>query len=138
MSFEITFKDAPDYIHATVTGTNSRDAVAEYLIAIRAETEKRDCFRVLIEELLEGPRLGAMEVFSLASEGSMKALGKFEAIAYVDPKMGKMAEFAETIAVNRGMPVSVFNDVDAAREWLVQQKPGASEQKIFLDSENLE
>jgi hypothetical protein len=79
-----------------------------------------------------------MEVFSLVSEGSMKALGQFEAIAYVDQKMGDMAEFAETIAVNRGMPISVFNNTDDAQKWLTQQKPGASEQKIFFDRKNTE
>ena len=34
----------------------------------------------------------------------MDAMGIFEAMAYVDPQMGQMAEFAETVAVNRGMP----------------------------------
>jgi len=132
MTYNISFEENPTYLHATITGTNSRETVAQYLQDIQQECGKQNCFRVLIEEHLDGPRLDAMEVFSLVSEGSMKALGKFEAIAYVDEMMGEMAEFAETIAVNRGMPMSVFSNVDDAKAWLVQQKPGASGKEIFL------
>jgi len=135
MTYKITIEQNPTYLHATVTGSNSRDTVTQYLSEIQQECSKRNCFRVLIEENLEGPRLDAMEIFALVSEGSMKALGKFEAMAYVDQKMGEMANFAETIAVNRGMPISVFDNVDDAKEWLSQHKPDASGQKIFFDRE---
>ena len=131
MTYKIIIEQNPTYMHATITGANSRDTVSQYLHELQQECSKRDCFRVLIEECLEGPRLDAMEVFALVSEGSMNALGKFEAIAYVDQKMGEMAEFAETIAVNRGIPVSVFENVDDAKGWLSQQKPGTAEQKVF-------
>ena len=133
MNYKITFEDEPTYFHAKVTGSNSQNTVLRYMNDIYEECIKRDCFRVLIEEQLDGPRLDGMEIFSLVSEGSMKALGRFEAIAYVDENMGDMAEFAETISVNRGMPISVFDNVDDAKNWLTRQKPGASGQDIFLD-----
>jgi hypothetical protein len=86
--------------------------VAAYLRDVVEECRTRNCFRVLIEERLEGPRLQLMDVFSVAAEGAMMALGVFQTIAYVDERMGKMAEFAETVAVNRGMPVraDIFMD----------------------------
>ncbi len=120
MSYQITFDVEPGYIHAKVTGINSRETAKRYLDDIRQACVERDCFHVLVEECLEGPRLGAMEVFSIVSEGSIKSLGQFEAIACVDQKMGETSEFAETIAVNRGMPVTVFNNTDDAREWLLK------------------
>lgn len=136
MPYEVSFENYADYIHATVTGTNSRDAVIEYMADIRNECTNCDCFRVLIEEKLEGPRLQAMDIFSIASEGSMKALGLFEAIAYVDEKMGEMRSFAETVAVNRGMPIATFSTLAEAKNWLVNQEPGVDEQKIFWDPDN--
>jgi hypothetical protein len=45
--------------------------------------------------------------------------------------MGDMAEFAETVAVNRGMPIAIFNDVESAKEWLSQQRAGSDEQNFF-------
>ena len=133
MSYQVNFEKFPNYIGATVTGTNSRAAVSQYMEEILAECARRDCFRVLINEMLEGPRLDVMEVFSLVSEGSMKALGRFDAIAYVDEQMGSMADFAETVAINRGMPIAVFDTVEEAREWLSQHQSASGERNIFQE-----
>jgi hypothetical protein len=132
MSYQVTFETGKNFVNATVTGTNSRTVILEYMTDILTECARQECFRVLIEERLDGPRLGAMDVFAVAAEGSLKALGQFEAIAYVDEKMGDMADFAETVAVNRGMPVAFFNDVENAEEWLSRQISGSAEQDIFL------
>jgi hypothetical protein len=79
-----------------------------------------------IEERLEGPRLGTFPVYKVASEGSERARGVLRAIAYVDVHAdGNLMDFAETVAVNRGLPISVFPTVAKAREWLLRS---ASEQ----------
>jgi hypothetical protein len=49
IGYELAFARHPDYIHATVTGTNSRDAVMGYLEDVRRECVRQDCYRVLIE-----------------------------------------------------------------------------------------
>lgn len=135
LTYELRFERRPDYLHATVTGDNNREVVAAYMEDIVAECKKRDCFRVLIEERLQGPRLQAMEVFSLASEGSMKVLGVFDAIAYVDEEMGELGDFVETVAVNRGLPIGIFGTVGEARDWLAKHKPGADDANIFKGQE---
>src|ERR1700726_1966974 len=84
------------------------------------ECTARRCFRVLIEERLEGPRLGTIEVFGMVSKGSARFQGTLEAMAYVDLNAeGDVMRFAEDVAVNRGFPVKVFPTVAAAEEWLV-------------------
>lgn len=133
MSYELTFNQDSNYLHATVSGTNSRETVAAYMDEVLAECQRSNCFRVLIEERLEGPRLAAMDVFAISSEGSMKALGVFEAIAYVDEQMGELRDFVETVAINRGMPIATFATVEEAREWLTNQKSAADEKRIFHD-----
>jgi hypothetical protein len=133
--YRLSFERHPRYLHATVTGTNSRDVVMRYLADIKRECEKQDCYSVLIEERLDGPRLQTMDVFAIASEGSMRALGVFHAIAYVDQLMGDMADFAEMVAVNRGMPVRFFRNAEAAEKWLEAQEEGVREQDIFLHRE---
>jgi len=85
------------------------------------ECMARRVYRVLIEERLEGPRLGTMDVYQVAAEGADRAKGLFEAIAYVDANAkGRLMEFAETVAVNRGLPVVVSASVDEARKWLLE------------------
>jgi hypothetical protein len=132
MDLRIEYEDRRDYLKVTVAGTNSREAVMAYFADLREECLRRHRSRVLIEERLDGPRLDVMDVFTIASEGSINALGEFDAIAYVDSRMGSMAEFAETVAVNRGMPVAIFNNVDDAERWLLEQKSGVGQQDIFI------
>ena len=129
--FEIAFERRANFLYALVTGTNSPETVAGYLERIVTECRRTDCYRVLIEERLEGPRLDASDVFAIASEGAMKAMGLLHAVAYVDQQMGPMAAFAETVAVNRGMPVRVFDTVAEADAWLRRQVEGPDEQHIF-------
>jgi hypothetical protein len=135
MTYEIRIEQTRNYLHATVTGTNCKENVTGYMADIRRECEQCDCFRVLIEERLEGPRLDAMEIFTIASEGSMKALGFFDAVAYVDVHAGQLVDFIETVALNRGMPIAVFSSVEDAKQWLRHHKTEHNEQEIFTRSD---
>lgn len=72
-----------------------------------------------------------MDVFKIVSECSMQALGKFDAIAYVDENMGNMAEFAENVAFNRGMPIKMFTNLKDAIMWIEAQNEDSDSQRIF-------
>jgi hypothetical protein len=122
MTYELTIDQKPAYLHAIVRGPNSVENVAGYVEEIRRECTARGCFRVLIEERLEGPRLGTPDVFQIASAGSGSARGVFQAIAYVDVNAeSRLMQFAETVAVNRGLPVAVFSTVADAEKWLLSE-----------------
>jgi hypothetical protein len=128
MTYTLTINPKPTYLHAIVTGLNSRENVEGYLQEILLECTSRSCNRVLIEERLEGPRLGMLEVFNIASEGSIRALGMFKAIAYVDVNAGNdLMQFAETVSTNRGLRVKVFSTVAEAEKWLLDLDRGVTE-----------
>jgi hypothetical protein len=131
MAYEVTFDRHPQFLRVTVTGENSASSVSRYMQDIVQECGRQDCYRVLIDERLEGPRLGVDDVFVVASEGAMRAMGIFQAIAYVDEKMGDLSEFAETVAINRGMPVKMFSKTADAEEWLINLVEGPDEKEIF-------
>ncbi len=58
-------------------------------------------------------------MYQLESEGSSSARGFFRAMAYVDVNAdGELMKFAETIANNRGLPMTVFASVAEAEKWL--------------------
>ena len=125
MDYTLTIAQRPGYLHAVVTGQNNSTTVARYMEDIMRECAARGVLRVLIEEHLQGPRLGMMEVFSLVSKGSVRFQRALEAMAYVDANAeGDMMRFAEDVAVNRGFPVRIFNTVAAAEEWLTEDDPG--------------
>lgn len=129
MSYKLTLVQKPTYLHAIVTGVNTRENVTRYLEEIVRECTRRGCYQVLIEERLEGPRLGTMDVFQIASEGSSRARGFFKAIAYVDVNAeDDLMKFAETVAVNRSLPVTVFSSVKDAEKWLLGMDSGGTQQ----------
>ena len=121
VTYRLTFADKPGYLHAVATGRNSRENVQGYLREVMRECLARGCGRVLIEERLDGPRLGSSDVFDIAAEGAMRGATTLAAIAYVDVNaQGSLMKFAEDVAVNRGVRVRVFGTVAEAERWLRQ------------------
>ena len=119
MHYELTIVEKPGYLHAIVTGRNSPENVAGYLQAAMQECLSRGCRRLLIEENLSGRRLETWDVFEIASRGSGRFASQLDAVAYVDLNAhGELMKFAETVAVNRGLPLSVFATVEEAERWL--------------------
>ena len=124
MAFQVRIEERPTYRHGLVTGDNSPDSVSGYMETVLRECTARQCFRVLIEERLAGPRLGTLQVFGLVSRGSERFRGVLQAMAYVDVNAtGDLMGFAENVAVNRAVPVRVFASVAAAEEWLREAQP---------------
>ena len=102
MSYELIIEKKSNYLHAIVTGPNCFENVRQYMEEIFLKSADEKCFRVLIEERLEGPRLKTTDIFKIVSEGSQQVFGMFEAIAYVDVNAEEdLMQFAETVAVNR-------------------------------------
>ena len=123
MSYEMTLADKPGYLHATVTGQNTLENVVMYMKGLHKECVARGVNRLLIEEKLIGPRLQTWDVYEIAAQGSAQGAGWFSALAYVDVHAsGELMKFAETVAVNRGIPIRVFASVADAEAWL-NQKP---------------
>jgi hypothetical protein len=136
MTYTLIINQKPTYLHAIVTGRNSRENVAQYLEEIHGECIARSCFRVLVEERLEGPRLRTIDVFQIALEGSSKASGTYKAFAYVDVNAeGDLMQFAETVAVNRGLPVAVFSTVADAEKWLLNEDRGGTDPQAAADAD---
>lgn len=120
MAFSVKFTQKPTYLHAVATGDNTREDVMGYLRDVLRECMTHQYTRVLIEERLAGPRLGPVDVFDIAAQGTNEAGGVMQAIAYVDVNaVGEATmSLAENVAVNRGLPVRIFATVAEAEAWL--------------------
>lgn len=122
MTYNLTISEKHNFLHAKVTGKNSVENVSHYLEEILQKCKDAQCPYLLIEEQLDGPRLDTFKVFKIAAEESLKSRDIFKAIAYVDINAeGDMMQFAETVAVNRGLYAKVFPTVDEAEKWLIAQ-----------------
>lgn len=136
MTYKLTIHQKPTYLHVVVSGRNTRENVKAYVAEMIRECTARNCFRVLIEEHLEGPRLEMEDVFDIASEGSKIIGGLLKVIAYVDVNAkGDLMQFAENVAVNRGLPMAVFPTVAAAENWLLNQDRGGTQPRSAADAD---
>jgi len=118
MSYEIKFDLRGTYLYARIVGENRQEIIISYMQDIVAKCAETECFSVLIHECLEGPRMETLELFETVSETSKRVMGEFDAVAYVDEKMGDLRHFGESLAFNRGMPIAAFSDLDSATEWI--------------------
>ena len=82
--YKLTTIQKPTYLHFIITGKNTVENIGRYFEEINRECTARKCFRILVEERLDGPRLDVIKVLEFISEKSSKYRGFFEAIAYVD------------------------------------------------------
>ena len=123
MTYRLTFHQKRTYLHVVVTGENNKENVRNYLADVIRECEKRSISRVLIEERLDGARLELLEVFRIVADTGRLVRGKLDAIAYVDVfGQGDTMRFAETVAVNRAVPATVFSTVPEAVRWLENER----------------
>ena len=122
MAYEVKVTQKPTYLYFIVTGQNSADTILRYVDEINRECVARKCFRILIEERIDGPRLSIMDVFELVQNVSSKYVGVFKAIAYVDVNAkDDSMKFAENACVNRSLPLAVFSTVANAKKWLMKE-----------------
>lgn len=136
MTYELTINEKPGYLHVVVTGRNTKENVRRYLEAIVDECKARGCFRVLIEERLEGPRLGTLDVYEIVSGRSSRAERSLETMAYVDVNArGELMKFAENVAVNRGLRMTVFPTVAEAEKWLQHEDRGDTAPEAVADAD---
>ena len=84
MPHTLTVEPKGSYLHCVVRGENGRETVLAYFAEIREQCRIRDCYRVLVEERLTGPRLTLEELFQVAAEAQAQAGATFEILAYVD------------------------------------------------------
>ena len=126
MTYKLTVDPKPTHLHFIVTGENTEENVFRYMEEVMQECTDRNCRNILIEERLDGPRLNMAEIFSMVSQGARRFTGMLQALAYVDVNSeGTLMQFAETVAVNRGIPIRVFKSVADAEQWLLQFTPSA-------------
>ena len=121
MPYSLTVEPKTKYLHVSVSGTNTPENVLSYLVEVQAKCKELNFTNVLIEENLQGAGLNIIDVFDVVNQASKQTYSFPLHIAYVDlnPEHEKRRmEFAESVAVNRGVDVKVFSGVADAEKWL--------------------
>ena len=129
MSYTLHVEPRSSYLYITVTGENSYDTVDRYLSEVRNLCLQHNCQNVLIVENLAGSGLDTFSIFDLVTRHTLQTSPLIRKIAYVDinPDHNQEAmQFAENVAVNRGVSVQVFSTISAAEDWMSDQENSGS------------
>jgi hypothetical protein len=124
MDYRLTITQRPSFLHASVVGPNTPQNVLRFLEQAYAACVERGQGALLLEMNLSGPSIGSANIFNVIAQRSADG-AKLRKIAYVDriERDPEKVRFAETVAVNRGVNVRVFPDIEAAGRWLVEDAP---------------
>ena len=122
MPWQVEFDEQRRVILLAYRANVSYEDVHESSIAVIAMTHDKDTHKILTD-FTDAVSLAhsSIDIFHLPT--TYKTLGQdlplVEAIVDPkDPKIRKDAEFYETVCINRGFTVRVFEDRDQALEWL--------------------
>ena len=119
MSYQLTIEERPTYVYARADGDLTADNALRFLEEAYAACQRSGRAALLLDMQLHGPNLATTSVYEVISQRAADG-SKLRKIAYVpfradDPSM---AYFAETVAINRGVNVRLFDSVVAAERWL--------------------
>ena len=121
VSYQLTIEERPTYIYARADGELTPANALRFLEEAYAACLRSGRGDLLLDMQLHGPDLNTTNVYEVISQ--RVAYGsKLRKIAYVPFQRGdrSMAHFAETVAVNRGVNVRLFESVAAAERWLLE------------------
>jgi stage II sporulation SpoAA-like protein len=119
LSYQLTIEERPTYVYARVDGELTPANALRFLEDAHAACVKYGRTSVLLDMQLHGPDLPTTSVYDVISQRARDG-SKLSKIAYVPYQGGdpSMATFAETVAINRGVNVRLFDSVAAAERWL--------------------
>ena len=119
MSYQLTIEERPTYIYARVDGDLDAANALRFLEEAYVACVRTGRSSLLLDMQLQGPDLNTTNVYEVISQRAADGT-KLRRIAYVPFQRDdrSMAYFAETVAINRGVNVRLFESVAAAERWL--------------------
>jgi hypothetical protein len=119
LAIQFTTSVSDHVLHVKASGyEESLGEVQAYSLAILQASITARVDRVLCDELDLEHRLGTFEIFRAAEFLSARVPPAVRISVVCDPRFLADARFWETVAVNRGLRVRVFTDVESAHSWL--------------------
>lgn len=119
MAIDFTAIVESDTLVVRATGFDERlEQVLEYGLAVIRLSLQHGVTRVLCDERELSYRLHTNDIYASAAFIAEQAPHLHKVAIVFDPQSIEDALFWETVAVNRGLQVRMFKELDAARAWL--------------------
>jgi hypothetical protein len=120
MGYEMSVEFHDEYIHVILTGQDTLPAVKEYWTKIAGLLQSNPQRKLLMDEHLFGvvPDSDIHE-WSEFMKGLGIPRGTKIAFSHLKERVAEY-RFAETLLVNRGFVTKIFDQLDHAKEWLLE------------------
>jgi hypothetical protein len=119
VAYQLTIEERPTYVYARADGDLTAENALRFLEEAYAACLRSGRRDLLLDMQLHGPDLNTTNIYEVISQRAADG-SKLRKIAYVPFQRDdrSMAYFAETVALNRGVNVRLFESVAAAERWL--------------------
>jgi len=121
MTYQSAIEKHGKKLRATVQGENSYENISRFLQELLEKCEEEQTSHLLIVDRMSGLQSSTVDVYELVSEYSAKGFYKLEKVAYCDlagDPENDIGWFAETVALNQGVNIKLFRNLEKAEEWL--------------------
>lgn len=122
MDLEVTITPYEDYLHITVKGLGSYKKAEAFWKQVVDACEQYQCYKVLGEQFLLDS-MSTAEAFDHPALFRRVGITKKHKLAWVDknPRTRETTQFVRDVLATRSVVCGrLFDDVDRAREWLLQ------------------
>ncbi len=123
-ALQLEFNIEEEYLKARTSGVRTRAAVTSILNQIAQTAVENQRGKILIDvRELEG-RLGVLDSYYLVTRDFQHIRGiGIKKVAIIDRPLPKLSDyFLETVSHNRGFNLRIFQNPDAALDWLLGPK----------------
>ena len=120
MSYELSYKHEPNYLHVQVTGIRTIENIIAMLKDYHAVSDKHGYSKVVLDVRGMTGKLGVFNAYKLGKKNvqEFSQPGQLK-VSIIDLEENReLSEFMENVVVNAGFNVRIFSDVDEAMEWL--------------------
>jgi len=121
--YHLVVENHPAFLQATVTGDHNPNNALRFLTEAFVACSTSGHNSLLLEFSLSRPSLDSSSIFDVVAQRAAIA-AKLRKIAYVDHaghgRHPEKMRFAETVALNRGVNVRLFHELEPAQRWLTE------------------
>lgn len=127
MSKGFTIESHSNYIHISFPpGTEiTRESMGATCDQLTEICKEKGCFRVILEAPSPKRKLDTTGAFESGTRLARIGSGLAVAMVFYDYQTDELTEFFKMVALNRGVRVEYFTDVEKALEWLGLGHQGA-------------
>ncbi len=119
MSHRLCYDPDTDCILLTVEGTFNLDRLAEIAPEVARLCQVHDCHRILNDMSTARLELSLVDLFDSPRLMDESGISRSTRRALVVPRSFTDAEFLQTVTLNRGHTLQVFQNRELAKAWLL-------------------